>query len=93
MWEIDADAAQDTLSELVKYSLLDWDEATARYRLHDLVRLFADPHLSEAKRDIGKRHHSSHYLSVVEKANRLYKQGGEALKRGLVLFDLEWPNI
>lgn len=93
MWEMEPDAAQDTLSELVKYSLLDWDEAIARYRLHDLVRLFAVAHLNKAERDEGQRHHSSHYLSLLSSAHDLYLQGGDALKRGLVLFDLEWTNI
>jgi tetratricopeptide (TPR) repeat protein len=93
VWEINADAAQDALSELVKYSLLEWDEATARYRLHDLVRLFADARLSEADRNQGKGYHASHYLSVLSDADDLYLKGGEALKQGLVLFDLEWPNV
>lgn len=93
VWEIDVNAAQDALSELVKYSLLEWDEASARYRLHDLVRLFAAARLSEAERDKGQRQHTAHYLSVIREAKELYIQGGEALNRGLVLFDLEWPNI
>lgn len=93
MWELEPDTAQDALSEVVKYSLLDWDEATARYRLHDLVRLFADARLSETERDKGQRRHASYYLSVSREANNLYEQGGDALKRGIVLFDLEWTNI
>jgi tetratricopeptide (TPR) repeat protein len=93
VWEIDADAAQDTLSELVKCSLLEWIEATSRYRLHDLVRLFADAHLSDTERDDGRSLHASHYLNVIREAHGLYLQGHEALKRGLILFDLEWPNI
>lgn len=93
MWEIDDNAMQDVLSDLVKYSLLEWDEATARYRLHDLVRLFAAIILSEAERDKGLRRHASHYLIKSKEAKDLYSQGGEALKRGLVLFDLEWTNI
>jgi tetratricopeptide (TPR) repeat protein len=93
VWEIDPDGAQDALSELVKYSLLEWVETTARYRLHDLTNLFADAHLSKTERDKGQRRHASHYLSLFSEANRLYEQGGEALKRGLIMFDLEWPNI
>lgn len=93
VWEIELDAAQDTLSELIKYSLLEWDEATARYRLHDLVRLFADARLSNAELNKGQRRHASYYLSVLRDAKELYKQGGEAFKRGLILFGLEWPNI
>jgi tetratricopeptide (TPR) repeat protein len=93
VWEIEADAAQDTLSELVKYSLLEWDDVVARYRLHDLARLFADASLSEAEQDEGQRRHALHYVSLLREADELYMQGGETIKRGLILFDLEWPNI
>ena len=37
--------------------------------------------------------HAKYYEAVLRKANELYKQGGEALKRGLGLFDLESGNI
>jgi len=93
LWEIELDRAQDALSELVKYSLVEWDETIARYRLHDLVRLFADARLSENERYQGLKRLARHYLGVSSDAADLYKAGGEALKRGLVLFDLEWANI
>ncbi len=35
------DTAQDTLSELRRYSLLEWSGETNRYRLHDLARVYA----------------------------------------------------
>ncbi|HEX8920015.1 MAG TPA: DUF4062 domain-containing protein, partial [Pyrinomonadaceae bacterium] len=93
VWEIEADAAQDALSELVSYSLLEWNKTTARYHLHDLAVLFADTRLSQSERGAGQRRHATYYLSVSEDARELYAQGGEAFKRGLALFDLEWPNI
>ena len=37
--------------------------------------------------------HAAHYLTVLRKADNLYLQGGEAIKRGLALFDLEWRNV
>ncbi len=93
VWGLESDAAQDASSELVKYSLLEWNKATVRYRLHDLARLFAADCLSKAERDQGQRRHASHYLRIIREADGLYLQGGEMLKRGLVLFELEWPNI
>lgn len=93
VWGIEPDAAQEALSELVKYSLLEWNKTIARYRLHDLSRLFANDHLNEDELSKGQRRHASHYLRMIREADKLYLQGGEALKRGLVLFDLEWPNI
>ena len=93
IWEMDADAAQDTLGELIKYSMLEWDDAIARYSLHDLARLFADNRMSDDERDTSQARHAAHYLDVIRKANGLYLKGGEALMRGLALFDAEWTNI
>jgi tetratricopeptide (TPR) repeat protein len=93
VWESEADAAQDTLGELLKYSLLAWNGETARYRLHDLTRLFADARLSEEERSASRMRHAAHYLSVLLETDKLYKQGGEPLKRALALFDSEWRNI
>ncbi|MCA1615869.1 MAG: tetratricopeptide repeat protein [Acidobacteria bacterium] len=93
VWETEPDAAQDALGELVKYSLLDWDDTTARYRLHDLARLFADSRLSDDERYAAQARHAGHYLGVLGEADALYEQGGEAIMRGLALFDAEWTNI
>ena len=93
LWETEADAAQDALGELLKLSMLEWDDTTARYSLHDLARLFADSRLSEEERSAAQMRHAAHYMSVLREANNLYLQGGEAVKRGLALFNLEWRNI
>jgi tetratricopeptide (TPR) repeat protein len=93
VWQMDSDAAQDTLGELIKYSMLEWDDAIARYGLHDLARLFADERLSADERDTSQARHAAHYLDVIEKADDLYLEGGEAFMRGLALFDAEWTNI
>jgi len=93
VWELGFDQAQDTLSVLVAYSLVEWNPATVRYHLHDLARLFADSRLSETDRSICQRCHSSHYLSVIRESGRLWEQGGQAINYGLALFDLEWSNI
>lgn len=37
--------------------------------------------------------HAAHYKDVLASADDLYRKGGEALTRGLALFDLEWDNI
>ncbi|HKV61632.1 MAG TPA: hypothetical protein VJO16_06950 [Candidatus Acidoferrum sp.] len=41
VWEIETGAAQNILGVLLQCSMLEWDEASARYRLHDLMRDFA----------------------------------------------------
>jgi tetratricopeptide (TPR) repeat protein len=93
VWGQELAASQDRLSDLFAYSLLEWDSSTGRYRLHDLTRLFADSRLLTTDRTIAQRQHSAHYRDVLAAASKLYEEGGEALTRGLVLFDLEWKNI
>ena len=81
------------LSDLVRRSLVLYDESTKRYRLHDLARLFADAKLSAEHRAVGQKRFATHYKNVLTAAKELYKKGGESLLRGLALFDLEWGNI
>ncbi|MFQ5855444.1 MAG: tetratricopeptide repeat protein [Anaerolineae bacterium] len=89
VWEVEPEPAHDALSTLVTRSLVEWNPAIARYRLHDLARLFADAHLSESVRAAARRRHAAYYETVIRTAGQLYHQGGEALKRGLDLFDLD----
>jgi len=93
VWEMDVEPAQKTLSGLVEYSLVEWQSATRRYRLHDLSRLFAAKHCTEAERAAGQQHHAEHYKTLLHSANELYLKGGDAIQRGLALFDMEWGNI
>ena len=88
-----ADEGHVQLSDLVRRSLVLYDEATKRYRLHDLARLFADAKLSAEERAAGQKRFATHYKNVLLAAKGLYKEGGESLLRGLALFDLEWGNI
>lgn len=88
-----ADAGHVQLSDLVRRSLVLYDETTKRYRLHELARLFADEKLSAEERAVGQKRFATHYKEVLAAAKELYKEGGESLLRGLALFDLEWGNI
>jgi len=101
VWGLQTDAvletasvlAQDSLSDFVRYSVLDYDPATKRYNLHDLARVFADSRLSEKEKyEVGLRH-ATHYKDVLSFANQLYKKGFENTKSGLDLFDAELANI
>jgi tetratricopeptide (TPR) repeat protein len=93
VWEIEDDPTQETLSRLLQYSMLEWDNSTQRYRMHDLMRAFAREKVSEEERKVADLQHAQHYLAVIRTAGYLYMQGGESLRRGLALFDLEWGNI
>ena len=87
------DAGHVCLSELVRRSLVLYDDNTKRYRLHDLARLFADAKLNSEERLAGQKRHATHYLDVLLACEDLYQEGGAALVSGLALFDLEWGNI
>jgi tetratricopeptide (TPR) repeat protein len=49
VWEMDLDLAHDVLGELVRRSLVSWNEETAGYRLHDLLRDYAYERLRETE--------------------------------------------
>jgi tetratricopeptide (TPR) repeat protein len=92
VWESEHDSAQDSLSDLCQYSLVEYSPSD-RYRLHDLVRLFADAHIVESQRQTIQRRHAAHYKDVASNADTLYLQGGDHFTKGLALFDIEWANI
>ncbi len=93
VWEMELDPAREALSELVSYSLLEWNESVRRYWLHDLVRDFAHARLTSVERAEAERRHAAHYVEVAEAADKLYLKGGEGVTRGLALFDAEWASI
>ena len=93
VWEVSLETAQDSLGELLAYSLVEFDEITKRYGLHDLVRVFAGQLLSPAEVLETGRRYARHYEQVLDSANALYLRGGEFVVAGLALFDMEWDNI
>ena len=93
VWDMQPDQAQDALSDLYTFSLVEHNKATSRYRLHDLVRIFADERLSEDERNASQRRHALHYLAVLREAGELYFHSGKDFKQGLDRFDMEWANI
>jgi tetratricopeptide (TPR) repeat protein len=93
VWELKLDDARNHLGELVRSSLVEWEDTEKRYRLHDLARAFADKQITTAERDEGQRRHAEHFLEVLRSADSLYRQGGQESRLGLGLFDREWSNI
>jgi len=93
IWEVELDQAKYILGELMDASLVEWNETSGRYRLHDLAPLFADAKLSAEERAVCQKRFATHYRNVLAAANKLYDEGGKSLLRGLALFDLEWGNI
>ena len=93
VWNLEVGKAQDTLGELIAASMLEWNESVRRYRLHDLARLFAGSRLGIEERADGLRLHATHYQTVLKAADDLYLKGGDAIRDGLMVFDLERRNI
>jgi tetratricopeptide (TPR) repeat protein len=91
--DVAANDAQDVLSELVRYSLLDWVAATGRYRWHDLAREYARGIASEAERHAAAARHAAHYCRMLAEARALYEQGGPAILDGLRLYNEERDHI
>jgi tetratricopeptide (TPR) repeat protein/pimeloyl-ACP methyl ester carboxylesterase len=88
-----ADEAKATLTRFLQYSMLEWDDATKRYRLHDLMRDFARERRTPTESDTADLRHARHYLTVLKNANDLNEKGSESITIGFALFDVEWGNI
>ncbi len=93
VWSVEADLTKDKLAELMATSLVEWNETSDRYRLHDLARLFADAKLSPKEHAVAEKRFATYYRDVLAIADDLYLAGSESLLLGLALFDLEWANI
>jgi tetratricopeptide (TPR) repeat protein len=93
VWEKETAAARATLQVLVNASLVEFNADNARFRLHDLARQFCDRPLSEAQREETRFHHAKHYLGVSWEADGLYKEGGDRVVVGLLLFDRERTHV
>ncbi len=68
-WEADSTVAGEALGELLIYSLLEFNPASARYRLHDLVRAFAGARLDGAERMPAQLRHAAHYKDALAAAD------------------------
>ncbi len=93
LWALNEEETRKLLRDLVRFSLLDYDEATKRYSLHDLLTDFAGGRLKIEERDVAQLRHAQHYVQVASAANELYIRGGENVLLGLALFDSEWLHI
>jgi tetratricopeptide (TPR) repeat protein len=78
---------------LVNASLVEWNEANGRFRLHDLVRQFCDDKLVEDERISAKLRYAGRYRDVGDLADELYNKGGKNVLLGLGLFDRERAHI
>ncbi len=49
--------------------------------------------MSDDERHATRMRHAEHYLTVLRECNAFYLKGGDAIKSGLALFDVERRNI
>ena len=81
------------LSDLVSWSLVEFEEELSRYNLHDLARIFSASRLEIGEKEKVQFLHAEHFRNVLSVCNELYLQGGKKLLTGLRIFDLERTNI
>jgi tetratricopeptide (TPR) repeat protein len=100
VWNVGAEDASADLGELRRRSMLLWDAADERWRLHDLMRDIAgiplegqDAAALAAGLETARARHARHYCDVLGAANGLYLKGGPGVMAGLALYDLEQRNI
>lgn len=91
--EIAEDPEHRALSWLVRLSLVDYDSDRHRYRLHDLVRIFAQHRASPETELATRRKHATYYCELASAADDLYQSGGDHIARGVALVERDWPNI
>jgi tetratricopeptide (TPR) repeat protein len=91
------DESHNHLGELLRLSLVDFNEKARRYRLHDLTRLFARACRTEPSQNTEFRimamRHAAYYADLLAASNVLYLKGHNAVGEGLALFDREQTNI
>jgi len=93
VWYLGADVAEDTLGFLTAASMVEWNEASRRHRLHDLARVFADSRLSAWERGTARSQHATHYVALLTTISALHLRGGDDAARGVALFEMERSNI
>jgi tetratricopeptide (TPR) repeat protein len=94
--QICQDERHERLSELLRWSLVDYNplgKDYGRYKLHNLTRLFALARQSEESKTIVCERHAAYYKKLLSAANSLYKKGSSGIQAGLALFDREQVNI
>ncbi len=91
VWDVGEDVAQPALGELARRSLVVYDAYKQRYRLHDLLREFADRCLSPEDRKSVEFRHARHYATLLSGCNQMYLDGAAAT--ALIELEVDWANV
>jgi tetratricopeptide (TPR) repeat protein len=103
VWDQPEEQGDDALGVLLSRSMVLYDQAQQRWRLHDLMRDLADGRVAmealgapanlAARLRAARQRHAEHYCGVLAAADDLYLKGGEQVVLGLALFGRERRNI
>ncbi len=94
VWDRDPGEAKSLLSEILTYNMIEWNEQTRRYRLHDLAQVFADKKLESQERDMARNRHAAHYAALTKTAyDVIVSRGPDSVPRGFALLASDWMNI
>jgi len=89
VWELPGDETRDALTELYRWSLVEYNEKEGTYVLHDLLREYAMAEAPEGL-DGARRRHAGYYLAAGAAADDLYETDAVA---GLRRFDAVLPHL
>jgi tetratricopeptide (TPR) repeat protein len=103
VWDQPSEVADEILGALLLRSMVLYDPAQQRWRLHDLMRDLAGgraavealgaPADLAARLTAARRRHAEYYCGLLAAADKLYLKGGDQVALGLALFDRERHNI
>ena len=82
-----------SLVGLVQYGLVQANENSDRFFLHDLVRKFVKPLISGGEQGMAERRLATEFMNALETAQKLSVKGGKAQIKGMMYFDQELDNI
>ena len=90
VWEVGPEQAKLGLEELLSYGLIEFN---GRWRLHDLIRVFADRRMTLVEREAVHRRHAQYFLEVLEDTQRLHSRGERLRADTSKRLSEEWLNI
>lgn len=93
VWKLHPDLAAGALGQLIEQALVEQDQATGRYRLHDVVLTFLESRLVGEEQREAHHRFAAHYQSLLHEAEALYEEAGPRFQAGIELLDREWHNI
>ena len=83
LWDMNETAAAQSLGLFMRYSLLDYNETTARYELHDLLAEYARKRMEAGEERTAHIRHARHFMDVMTAADELYLAGNDKILQGL----------